>query len=134
MPPLRVMQKFRTFKVLQNRPFKRILSDCNIKVALKLYLTLDHIFAKAYRSYTKKSETHAVYSIPCSDCEKEYLGQWPNASSTLSKGKSALAEHLCGKHVIAWKNSKIITTNNRSGQRRCLEAWHINMNHHALTR
>ena len=38
------------------------------------------------------------------------------------------------KHVIAWENSKIITTNNRFSQRRCLEAWHINMNHHALNR
>jgi hypothetical protein len=27
-------------------PIKRIFSNCNIKVALKLYLTLGHIFAK----------------------------------------------------------------------------------------
>ena len=57
------------------------------------------------------------------------------AVSTLNKGKSALAEHVCDiKHAIAWENSKIITTNNRYGQRRCLEAWHINMNQHALNR
>jgi hypothetical protein len=43
------------------------------------------------------------------------------------KGKSALAEHVCDtKHKIAWENSKVITTNNRYGQRRCQEAWHIN--------
>ncbi len=35
---------------------------------------------------------------------------------------------------FAWENSKIITTNNRYGQRRCPEAWHINMNQHALNR
>ena len=29
-------------------------------------------------------------------------------------------------HNIAWEDSKIITTNNRYGQRLCLEAWHIN--------
>jgi hypothetical protein len=29
------------------------------------------------------------------------------------------------KHVILWENSRAITTNNRHGQRRCLEAWHI---------
>ena len=51
------------------------------------------------------------------------------------ENKSALAEHVCDtKHAIAWENSKIITTNNRYGQRRCLEAWHINMNQHALNR
>ncbi len=43
--------------------------------------------------------------------------------------------HVCDtKHAIAWENSKIITTNHRYGQRRCLEAWHINMNQHALNR
>jgi hypothetical protein len=47
-------------------------------------------------------KTHAVYSIPCGDCEKEYLGQskrqfgtrlkeHQKAVSTLDKGKSALA-------------------------------------------
>ncbi len=59
----------------------------------------------------------------------------PGHSPATNKGKSALAEHVCDtKHAIAWENSKIITTNNRYGQRRCLEAWHINMNQHALNR
>ena len=90
---------------------------------------------------------YAVYdSIPCGDCEKEYLGQskrqfgtrlkeHQKAVSTLDKGKSALAEHVCyTKHEIAWENSKVITTNNCYAQRLCLEAWHINMSNHALNR
>jgi hypothetical protein len=32
------------------------------------------------------------------------------------------------------KTLKVITTNNRYGQRLCLEAWHINMSNHALNR
>ncbi len=127
-------------------PIKRILSNCNIKVALKPYLTLGHIFAKPKDPIPTNQKTHAVYSIPCNDCEKEYLGEskrqfdtrlkeHQKAVSTLNKGKSALAEHVCDtKHAIAWENSKIITTNNRYGQRRCLEAWYINMNQHALNR
>jgi hypothetical protein len=56
------------------------------------------------------------------------LKEHQKAVSTLDKGKSALAEHVCyTKHEIAWENSKVITTNNRYGQRLCLEAWHINM-------
>ena len=36
------------------------------------------------------------------------------AVSTLDKGKSALAEHVCyTKHEITWENSKVITINNR---------------------
>ncbi len=100
-------------------------------------MTLGHIFAKPKDPIPTNQKTHAVYSIPCNDCEKEYLGQskrqfgtrlkeHQKAVSTLNKGKSAFA--------IAWENSKIITTNNRYGQRRCLEAWHINMNQHALNR
>jgi hypothetical protein len=91
-------------------------------------------------------KTHAVYSLPCGDCEKEYLGQskrqfgtrlkeHQKAVSTLDKGKSTLAEHVCyTKHEIAWENSKVLTTNNRYGQRLCLEAWHINTSNHALNR
>jgi hypothetical protein len=45
-------------------------------------------------------------------------------------GKSALAEHVCyTKHENSWENSKVITTNNRYGQRLCLEAWHINLSY-----
>ena len=35
---------------------------------------------------------------------------------------------------IAWEDSKVITTNNRYGQRLCLEAWHINASPCALNR
>jgi hypothetical protein len=63
------------------------------------------------------------------------LIQHQKAVSALDKGKSALAEHVCyTKHEIAWENSKVITTNNRYGQRLCLEAWHINISNHALNR
>ena len=100
-------------------PIKRILSNCNIKVALKPYLTLGHIFAKPKDLVKTNQKTHAVYSIPCGDCEKEYLGQskrqfgtrlkeHQKAVSTLDKGKSALAEHVCyTKHEIAWEQGRI---------------------------
>ena len=87
-----------------------------------------------------------MYSIPCGDCEKEYLGETKRQFGTrlkehqkavfnLDSSKSALAEHVCQtSHNIAWDDSKVITTNNRYGQRRCLEAWHINVSHSALNR
>jgi hypothetical protein len=55
-------------------PIKRILSNGNIKVALKRYLTLGHIFAKPKDPVKTSHKTYAVYSIPCANCEKEYLG------------------------------------------------------------
>ena len=79
-------------------------------------MTLGHIFAKPKDPVHKTNQkTHVVYSIPCGDCEKEYLGQskrqfgtWlkehQNAVSTINKGKSALAEHVCDtKYEIAWE-------------------------------
>jgi hypothetical protein len=97
-------------------PIKRILSNCGS--ALKPgYLTSGNIFAKPKDPVRTNQKTHAVYSIPCGDCEKEYLGQskrqfgtrlkeHQKAVSTLNKGKSALAEHVCDtKHEIAWENS-----------------------------
>ena len=83
-------------------------------------MTLGHIFAKPKDPVKTNQKTHVVYSIPCGDCEKEHLGQSKRQSgtqlkehqkavSTLDKGKSALAEHVCyTKHKITWENSKVI--------------------------
>ena len=113
-------------------PIKRILNNCEVKVALKPFQTLGHIFAKPKDHVTTKQKTHAVYSIPCGDCEKEYLGEkkrqfgtrlkeYQKAVFNLDSSKSALAEHVCQtSHNIAWDDSKVITTNDRYGQRRCL--------------
>ena len=37
-------------------------------------------------------------------------------------------------HTIVWDNSKMITTNRRYHQRRCLQAWPINSTHAPLNR
>ena len=47
---------------------------------------------------------------------------------------SRLCETCQTNHSIAWGNSKIITTNRRYHQRRCLEAWHINSANAPLNR
>ena len=41
----------------------------------EMQITLGHIFAKPKDPVKTNQKTHAVYSIPCGDCEKEYLGQ-----------------------------------------------------------
>ena len=56
-------------------PIRRVLNNCGIKVALKPFQTLGHIFAKPKDRVPTDQKTHAVYSIPCGDCEKVYLGQ-----------------------------------------------------------
>ena len=85
---------------------------------------------------TKEQRTDAIYSIPCNDCDHEYIGQTKRQFGTrlkehqkavffCKKENFALSEHTClTNHTIGWDNSKIITTNRCYHQRLCLEAWH----------
>ena len=56
-------------------PIKRILNSHDVKVAQKPFQTLGHIFAKPKDPVTKEQWTDAIYSIPCNDCDNEYIGQ-----------------------------------------------------------
>ncbi|CAH3167065.1 unnamed protein product [Pocillopora meandrina] len=103
--------------------------------------TLGHIFAKPKDPVTKEQRTDVIYSIPCNECDNEYIGQTKRQFGTrlkehqkavflCKKENSALSEHTrLTNHTIGWDNSKIITTNRRYHQRLCLEAWHINSAH-----
>ena len=51
------------------------LNSHNVKVAQKPFQTLGHIFAKPKDPVTKEQRTDAIYSIPCNDCDNEYIGQ-----------------------------------------------------------
>ena len=63
------------------------------------------------------------------------LKEHQKAVFILDSSKSALAEHVCQtNHIIAWNDSKVITTNHCYGQRRCLEACHTNASLCALNR
>ena len=122
------------------------MNSHSFKVAKKPFQTLGHIFAKPKDPVTKEQRTDAIYSIPCNDCDNEYIGQTKlqfgarlkehqKAVFLCKKENSALSEHTClTNHTIGWDNSKIITTNRRYHQRLCLEAWHINSAHAPLNR
>ena len=127
-------------------PIKRILNSHNVKVAQKPFQTLGHIFAKPKDPVTKEQRTDAIYSIPCNDCDNEYIGQTKRQFGTrlkehqkvvffCEKENSALSKHTClNNHTIGWDKSTIIITNRRYHQRLCLEAWHINSAHAPLNR
>ena len=113
-------------------PIRRVLYNCGIKVALKPFQTLGHIFAKPKDCIPTDRKTHAVYSISCGDCEKVCLGQTKRqfcthlkehqrAVSNFNSSKSALGEHVCEtSHNIAWEDYRIITINNRlEGTKKC---------------
>ena len=98
-------------------PIKRTLN--NVKVAQKPFQTLGHIFAKPKDPVTKEQRTDAIYSIPCNDCDNEYIGQTKRQFGTrlkehqravfvCKKENSALSEHKClTNHAIRWDKSII---------------------------
>ena len=104
----------------------------------RIISVLRHALRKSFSRHFSRGQ-HTAY-------EKVYLGQTKRqfctrlkehqrAVSNFSSSKSALAEHVCEtSHNTAWEDSRIITTNNRYGQRLCLEAWHINASPCALNR
>ena len=111
---------------------------------------MGHIFAKPKDPVTEEQRTYTIYSIPCNDCDHEYIG--PNMWQTkrqfgarlkehqkavffCKKENSALLEQTClTNHTIGWDKSKIITTNRRYHQRLWLEAWHVNSAYAPLNR
>ena len=85
---------------------KKILNSTNVKVAQKPFQTLGHIFAKPKDPVTKEQRTDAIYSIPCNDCDNEYIGQTKRQFGTrlkdhpkevffYKKENSALSGHTC---------------------------------------
>ena len=104
---------------------KRILGSYNIKVTQKPFLTLNNIFSKPKDPVSKEQKSDAIYSIPCNDCNQEYIGQTKRQIETRlkehqkavdfsRKDNSALSEHSCQtNNTIVWNNSKIISTDQR---------------------
>ena len=127
-------------------PIKRILSNYNIKVALKPHHTIGNIFPKPKDPVRKDQTRGAIYSIPCEVCDKSYIGETKQKFSTRLKEhqkevekkhshKSALAEHcLNSGHTISWESAKILRTSTNWRNRRILEAWEINTCRNPLNR
>ncbi|RMX46042.1 hypothetical protein pdam_00002015, partial [Pocillopora damicornis] len=82
-------------------PIKRTLN--NVKVAQKPFQTLGHIFAKPKDPVTKEQRTDAIYSIPCNDCDNEYIGQTKRQFGTRLKEHQRATKLLrqCLGHVDA---------------------------------
>ena len=82
-------------------------------------------------------QSGVVYSIPCEDCDVDYIGETGRAFGTrqgeheravrLKKsGSSALAKHVHDEdHSVAWKKSRILCKENRWAQRKWKEACFI---------
>ena len=79
-------------------PIRRVRNNCGIKVALKPFRTLRHIFAKPKDRVPTDRKTHAVYSIPCGDCDR--ISGSNNSSKSASIAQNQLWLSTCVKQAI----------------------------------
>ena len=65
------------FTILSWKDNKRELLDPTdwYSLSQKTFEIFGHIFAKPKDSVTKEQRTDAIYSIPCNECDNEYIGQ-----------------------------------------------------------
>jgi len=102
-------------------PIKRVLSNYNNKVAQKPHQTIGNLFPKPKDPVPKDQTRSAIYSIPCKDCDKSYIG----------KTKRKL---LRPDHTVPWEAANILRTSAYWRNRRFLEAWEINNCRNPLNR
>ena len=89
-----------------------------------------------------RQRTGVVYQIPCSNCEKVYIGQTGRTLDhrlkehrrALISGnvqQSAVAEHATNEmHDIDWEKAEVVDCHPHYHQRFALEAWHIRTEPH----
>ena len=96
------MKGFAIVQYMEGIPesIKKILNNCGIKVALKPIQTLENIFAKPKDRVPTDRKTYAVYSIPCGDCEKEYLGQTKRQFCTRFKEHQRAVSNLFSTSLL----------------------------------
>ena len=87
-----------------------------------------------------------VYKVPCSDCDRTYIGQTGNSLRTrlqqhraacrhLQREKSALAEHsIDSDHRINWAEAKVVSRQERWHRRLFEEAFVTHQRSHPLNR
>ena len=77
-------------------PIRRVLNNCGIKVALKSFRTLGHIFAKPTERVPTDQKTHAACILyKTSICTRLKEHQRAVSNSVSHSSKSALADHAC---------------------------------------
>ena len=119
---------------------RRILGEHKIEVRFKPHTTLRQILVKPKDPTPITSRKGVVYSIPCADCNKCYIGQSGRSLSCRMKehrravvsgdtNASAIAEHAwTNHHGVNWEEAKVLDVCDRWHERCLLESWHM-MNH-----
>jgi len=117
---------------------KRCLTTHKIQVTSKPVRKLGNLTTSIKDPVDIKSRQGVVYSIPCRDCNKRYIGETKRSRETRQKehkadiknkrfDKSALTQHTFDlNHRMDWANSKVLEFESNYYRRRFIESFHIN--------
>jgi len=117
-----------------SEPIRWILAKVNIRVAFKTGTSIWSILTKVKPQRPPGSRKGMIYSIPCLDCDKVYIGETGRTLCTrqsehrwhLNNGRtedSAVAAHaIDNDHGIDWENSIILNQEDNFFKRRIKEA------------
>ena len=113
----------------------RILRKHDVGVYYRPFNKLRSIFGYQKDPIEPNQVRGVVYEVPCSDCDRTYIGQTGNSLHTrikqhraacrlFQRDKSALAEHSIDlDHRIDWDNAKVVSRQPRWHQRLFEEAF-----------
>ena len=124
----------------------RVLRKYDVDVCFKPFNKLHSIFGRQKDPVEPDQLLGVVYEVPCSNCDRTYIGQTGNSLRTrlqqhraacrlLQREKSALAEHAIDEdHRIDWAEAKVVARQQRWHRRLFEEAFVTNQRHHPLNR
>ena len=116
---------------------KRALEPAKVRVVFQPNTTLRRLLVKVKDHTPEEKKANVVYSIPCTTCPAEYIGQTGRLLETrLSEHKaavkhakcdvSAVADHVWNHHhQMDFSNTSVLAQENNQHQRCLLESWFI---------
>ena len=115
---------------------KFIPSNVRVRFYYKRNRTLESVFSKKFKNYSKK-EGPCVYEIPCKNCPKKYIGQTGRMLAIRIKEHQQLREnsaltshvHTTG-HQMDFENTRILFNENNTIKREILELISIKRSEH----
>lgn len=113
---------------------EKIFRHHNINIAHKSQCHTKQYFTKLKSKTRKLKQTHIVYKIPCSDCDKVYYGQSAQylqerlkAHKYAKTASTALNKHKIDTgHNFNYHETSIVTSEKNTYKRNILEMIHIN--------
>lgn len=133
-------QKFPYIEGLSHR-IDKVLKPYNVKLALYNNNKISNIYTKLKDKIPTTNNSNVVYSIPCFNCNKQYIGQTSqllinrikqhrydcNVTNQHKKEKTALAQHhFTEGHLFNFDNTKILHKESNKYKRNISEMVFIN--------